>query len=233
MFDFIVNLCFRIIRLGRIYLLFVCKGLTFTFDLSNIGMAALFYFLLFILFCYFLGCVSTGYYYVRFFSKADIRDTGSKSTGATNVGRILGKKGFIITLIIDILKGVLIAFLCRYFEFDGVQSLLCVIALAGGHIWPVQLKFRGGKGIAVVMGFIGIWNFYMFLLIAVIVLIGYLFLRKFTISGLIGVLSIPVYGLIIHYDYKIICLLLLLTGIIYIAHLENLKQFLKPENNKK
>ena len=167
------------------------------------------------------------------FSKADIRDTGSKSTGATNVGRIIGKKGFIITLIIDILKGVLIAYLCRYLNFDGVQSLLSVIALACGHIWPVQLKFRGGKGIAVAMGFIGIWNFYMFLVIAIIVLIGYSFLKKFTISGLIGILSIPFYGLIIHCEFKIIFLLLLLTGIIYIAHLENLKLFLKPEINKK
>ena len=233
MFDFIVNLCFRIIRLGRIYLLFVYKGLTFTFDLSNIGMAALFYFLLFILFCYFLGCVSTGYYYVLLFTSADVRNTGSKSTGATNVGRILGKKGFIITLIIDILKGVLIALLCKYFQYDGIHSLLCIIALACGHIWPVQLNFRGGKGIAVVMGFIGVWNFYMFLVIAVIVGIGYLILRKFTVSGLIGVLSIPFYGLINHYDFKIIFLLLLLTGIIYIAHLENLKLFLKPVINKK
>jgi len=189
-------------------------------------MVNLFSFLLFVLFCYVLGCFSTGYYYVLFFSKADVRNTGSKSTGATNVGRILGKKGFIITLVIDILKGFLIAFLCRYFKFDGIHSLLGVIALACGHIWPVQLRFRGGKGIAVVMGFIGIWHFYMFLVIAVIVLIGYLFLKKFTISGLIGVLSIPVYGLINHYDFKILFLLLLLTGIIYIAHLENLKLFL-------
>ena len=196
-------------------------------------MVTLFSYLLFVLFCYILGCVSTGYYYVLLFTSADVRNTGSKSTGATNVGRILGKKGFIITLIIDILKGMLIALLCKYFQFDGVHSLLCIIALACGHIWPVQLRFRGGKGIAVVMGFIGIWNFYMFLVIAIIVVIGYLLLRKFTISGLIGLLSIPFYGLIFHYDYKIIFLLLFLTGIIYIAHLENLKMFLNHGINKK
>jgi glycerol-3-phosphate acyltransferase PlsY len=168
---------------------------------------------------------------VLFFSKADIRKSGSKSTGATNVGRILGKKGFIITMIIDILKGFLIAFLCRYFEFDGVQSLLGVIALACGHIWPVQLKFRGGKGIAVVLGFIGIWNFYMFLVVAIVGLIVFLFIRKFTISGLAGMLTIPFYGLIIHSEFEIILLLLLLTGIIFIAHLENLKLFFIPKIN--
>ena len=194
-------------------------------------MVTLFSFLLFVLFCYILGCVSTGYYYVLLFTSADVRNTGSKSTGATNVGRILGKKGFIITLIIDILKGFLIAFLCRYFEFDGVQSLLGVIALACGHIWPVQLKFRGGKGIAVVLGFIGIWNFYMFLVVAIIGLIVFLFIRKFTVSGLAGILTIPIYGLIIHSEFEIILLLLLLTGIIFIAHLENLKLFFNPEIN--
>lgn len=196
-------------------------------------MATLLTFLFFILFCYILGCVSTGYYYVLFFASEDVRNTGSKSTGATNVGRILGKKGFVITLIIDILKGVLIAVLCKYFKFDGVQSLFGIIALACGHIWPVQLKFRGGKGIAVVLGFIGIWNFYMLLVIAIIGLIGYLFLRKFTVSGLIGLLSIPVFGLFNHYDFKILLLLSLLTGIIYIAHLENLKVFFNQEINKK
>jgi acyl phosphate:glycerol-3-phosphate acyltransferase len=194
-------------------------------------MVNLFPFLLFVLFCYILGCVSTGYYYVLLFSKADVRNTGSKSTGATNVGRILGKKGFIITLVIDILKGVLIALLCRYFNFDGVHALLSIIALACGHIWPVQLKFHGGKGIAVVMGFIGIWNFYMLLVIGIIVLIGYLTLKKFTIPGLIGVLSIPVFGLINHYDFKILFLLLLLTGVIFIAHFENLKLFFTSKIN--
>jgi len=205
--------------------------MTFTLDLSYFRMVTLFYFLLFVLFCYILGCVSTGYYYVLFFSKADIRNSGSKSTGATNVGRILGKKGFVITLIIDILKGVLIAVLCRYFNFDGVHSLICIIALACGHIWPIQLKFRGGKGIAVVLGFIGIWNFYMFLVVMIAGLIVFTFIRKFTISGLAGMLTIPFYGLFIHSEFEIILLLLLLIGIIFIAHLENLKLFFTPKIN--
>ena len=192
-------------------------------------MVTLFSFLLFVLFCYVLGCVSTGYYYVLFFSKADVRNSGSKSTGATNVGRILGKKGFIITLVIDILKGVLIAVLCRYFKFDGVHALLCIIALACGHIWPVQLKFHGGKGIAVVLGFIVIWNFFMLIVVTIIGLIVFLFIRKFTISGLAGILTIPFYGLIIQSEFEIILLLLLLTGIIFIAHVENLKLFFTPK----
>ena len=194
-------------------------------------MANVYLFLLFVLFCYILGCVSTGYYYVLFFSKADVRDTGSRSTGATNVGRILGKKGFIITLVIDLLKGVLIAVLSQYFNFDGVHALICIIALACGHIWPVQLKFQGGKGIAVVLGFLGIWNFYMLLVVAIIGLVVFLFIRKFTIAGLAGMLTIPFYGLFLHYDFKIIFLLWFLTGIIYIAHLENLKLFFNPEIN--
>jgi acyl phosphate:glycerol-3-phosphate acyltransferase len=205
--------------------------MTFTMDLSYFRMATLFSFLLFVLFCYILGCLSTGYYYVLLFSKADIRNSGSKSTGATNVGRILGKKGFSITLVIDILKGVLIAVLSRYFNFDADHALLCIIALACGHIWPVQLKFHGGKGIAVVLGFLGIWNFYMLLVVAFVGLVVFLFIRKFTISGLAGMLTIPFYGLIIHSDFKIIFLLLLLTGIIFIAHFENLKLFFTPKIN--
>ena len=190
-------------------------------------------FLLFISFAYLLGCFSTGYYYVRIFTTQDIRNTGSKSTGATNVGRVLGKKGFIITVIIDILKGSLIAIACKYLKMDEAQSLFSIIALVCGHIWPVQLRFHGGKGIAVLIGFFLFWSPYMLLTMAIIGLPFYLFLRNFTISGLIGLLSFPVFAIINHFDLKSTLLVSLLVCIIYVAHRENISRFFHQVINKK
>lgn len=190
-------------------------------------------FLLFISFAYLLGCFSTGYYYVRIFTTQDIRYTGSKSTGATNVGRILGKKGFIITVIIDIIKGSLIAIACKYLKLDEAQSLLSIIALVCGHIWPLQLRFHGGKGIAVFIGFFLFWNPYMLLTMAIIGLPFYLFLQNFTISGLIGLLTFPGFAIINHFDLKSTLLVSLLVCIIYVAHSENISRFFHQVINKK
>jgi len=191
------------------------------------------YFILFLLFCYALGCISTGYYLVKFFASIDIKSIGSKSTGATNVGRILGKKWFFITVIIDILKGFLIAMLCKYFMYNDVQSLLYLIALVFGHIWPIQLKFHGGKGIAVLLSFIFLWNFYMFIGFTIILLVLYLILKNFTISGLISLVFFPIFSLFNHFDFKTALLLNLLIVIIYYAHRENIKEFYNLKMKRK
>jgi glycerol-3-phosphate acyltransferase PlsY len=196
-------------------------------------MITIIYFLLFLVFSYVLGCISTGYYLVKFSKSEDIRNSGSKGTGATNVGRILGKKGFIIVLIIDILKGMLIAFLCRYYNFTEAQCVLSIMALASGHIWPAQLKFKGGKGIAVLMGFFFIWQFYMLLTFGIVMGISYLTLKSFKKGGLISFMVFPIYGICAHFEPIVILLLVFLSGIIYFAHRENIKEFIKPIFYKK
>jgi acyl phosphate:glycerol-3-phosphate acyltransferase len=196
-------------------------------------MDTLLFFLVFLLLSYLLGCISTGYYLVKFLTAKDIRTIGSTGTGATNVGRLLGKKGFIIVVVIDILKGILIALFCRYFKFDDGKCILSIIALASGHIWPVQLKFHGGKAIAVIMGFFFIWNFYMLLILGMVVLVSFLILKSFKMAGLIGVLVFPVFAIVRHFDLNVIFLLLFLDGIVYYVHIKNIKEFFNPILNKK
>src|SRR5580698_1890510 len=97
---------------------------------------------------YLIGCFTTGYYLVRVWTGRDIRDIGSGSTGARNVGRVLGKAGLILTAVGDLGKGALAVWLARAFSHDDISAALAVPAVVAGHLWPVQLKFHGGKGIA-------------------------------------------------------------------------------------
>lgn len=101
---------------------------------------------------YLLGCIATGYYLIWLRTGQDLRQLGSGSTGARNVSRTLGKSGFAITLLGDALKGAAALMLARYLDLSewGVAAVL--LAVVAGHIFPIQLGFDGGKGLATATG---------------------------------------------------------------------------------
>lgn len=111
-----------------------------------------------LLIAYLLGSIPTGYLLVRTFRDQDIRETGSGNIGATNVARS-GAKGLgIATLLLDVLKGVIAVAVAKHFaqtvgfpngyDLEAVAGLVAVV----GHIFPVWLGFRGGKGVATALG---------------------------------------------------------------------------------
>ena len=97
---------------------------------------------------YALGCFTTGYYLVRMWTGQDLRELGSGNVGAKNVGRVLGKTGFFLTLLADFGKGAFTIWAARHFTTDPRAVAVAALAVVAGHIWPVQLLFRGGKGMA-------------------------------------------------------------------------------------
>jgi glycerol-3-phosphate acyltransferase PlsY len=101
---------------------------------------------------YLLGGISTGYYLVRLTTGEDVRQSGSGSSGARNVGRALGKRGFAITAAGDIAKGAAIPCLVRATGGSEVDIARSSVAAVAGHIWPAQLGFRGGRGLTVAFG---------------------------------------------------------------------------------
>jgi glycerol-3-phosphate acyltransferase PlsY len=111
---------------------------------------------LILIIAYLLGSIPFGYLLVRILAGADVRETGSGGTGATNVSRRAGKLAGVITLVLDALKGALAVVLARMFltEDFGVNwwvAAAVVLAIAG-HCFPVWLGFRGGKGVATGVG---------------------------------------------------------------------------------
>jgi len=97
---------------------------------------------------YALGCFGTGYYLVRAQTGRDIREIGSGSLGARNVGRVLGRSGLCVTLLADFAKGGLAVWAARHLTGTEVLTGVALLAVTVGHVWPVQLGFRGGKGVA-------------------------------------------------------------------------------------
>jgi glycerol-3-phosphate acyltransferase PlsY len=106
---------------------------------------------------YLLGSIPFGYILVKLFLHQDIRTTGSGNIGATNVARAGGTILGIFTLLLDALKGFIAAFLAMQFApntVNGPSTLAIAAAVAAviGHVFPVWLRFRGGKGIATALG---------------------------------------------------------------------------------
>src|SRR4051794_30300652 len=89
---------------------------------------------------YLLGCFTPGYYLVRLRTGQDIREEGSGSVGAKNVGRLLGWRGFMLTVFGDIGKGMLAVWATRRFTNSDGMAAIAMVAVAVGHVWPAQLR---------------------------------------------------------------------------------------------
>lgn len=147
---------------------------------------------------YLLGCFNTGYYLVKSMSNCDIRSICSGGTGSRNVSRVLGTKGFIITLIGDAGKGLAAVWIAQHFVTSGWLVHAAFLAVICGHIWPFQLSFRGGKGFATFAGG-------MLLLEPLVLLYGFLFalfllvfFRRTTMSGLLALACSPIFMAVNH-----------------------------------
>jgi glycerol-3-phosphate acyltransferase PlsY len=107
---------------------------------------------------YAAGCFNAGYYLVRWLRGEDIRRRFSGSTGARNAGRLLGRPAFFAVFLLDAGKGALAVALARLLDADPrVVPWMIPLAVAG-HVWPAQLGFAGGKGIAAAFGAVAAYD---------------------------------------------------------------------------
>lgn len=142
---------------------------------------------------YLLGSIPFGYLIVRGKSGADIRETGSGGTGATNVSRRAGKVAGVLTLLLDAAKGCAAVLIARTVSGEDWVIAAAVIAVLVGHIFPVWLRFRGGKGVATGVGIFLVLAPIALLcagvvFVAVVVLTRYVSLGSLTAAALIPVL---------------------------------------------
>jgi len=140
---------------------------------------------------YLIGCFLTGYYLVRARTGRDVRETGSGSAGARNVGRVLGRAGFALTVLGDFVKGTLAVWLARNLSNDDFSAALAVPAVVAGHLWPAQLKFRGGKGVTTSLGALLVFDYRLALTFAVLFGILYVFARKTLLPAMFGFVCLP------------------------------------------
>ena len=185
--------------------------------------------ILIISFSYLMGSIPFGYLLTKIFLKKDIRDIGSGNIGATNALRTGNKLIGYSTLTLDVLKAVLPVIFIKfnYPEYIYVSSLSVFI----GHVFPLWLKFKGGKGVATYVGILFCINVLFGLLFISTWLLLYFIFKYSSLSSLLATLSIPAYILFFLSGQNIIFFLVIFVLIFY-THKENVKRLINKEESK-
>ena len=178
---------------------------------------------------YLMGSIPFGLILTKLFLNKDIREIGSGNIGATNVLRSGNKIIGYITLIFDILKAVIpVIFVKTYYTDFLYLASLCAFL---GHVFPVWLKFKGGKGVATYVGILFVINIYFGIIFALCWFVIFGITKFSSLSSLIASISIPVY-LIITSNFDEIFFFIIMFVLIFFTHRENIKRLKNKEETK-
>ena len=177
---------------------------------------------------YILGSIPSGIIFSKIFKLKDLRTIGSGNTGTTNVLRTGNYTAAALTLVLDFGKACLAIYLSQIVNEKLI--LISSLAILIGHIFPLWLKFKGGKGFACYLGIMLMINFYLFIFISLIWLITFFTNRVSSLSALLSCLSCVLISII--YFNSNILLVVLLTLLIFVTHLENIKRLIKGTEPK-
>ena len=177
---------------------------------------------------YLFGSIPFGYLFTKILLKKDIRNIGSGNIGATNVLRTGNKSLGYLTLILDIAKAVVPVIYIKFNYPDLVYiSALCAFL---GHLFPIWLKFKGGKGVATFVGILISINIYYALVFGTIWILTFLISKYSSLSSLFASISIPIYLAII--DQGNIIFFIIMFVLIFYTHRENIKRLINKEETK-
>ena len=182
-----------------------------------------------IIFSYFLGSIPFGYLLTKIFLQKDIREIGSGNIGATNVLRTGNKYIGYSTLLLDILKAIIPIIFVKFYYIDYLYiASLCVFI---GHVFPIWLKFKGGKGVATYVGILCCLNIYLGITFGIVWLISFFIYKYSSLSSLLGSLSIPIVNFFILKE-DVIFFFVIMFVLIFYTHRENIKRLLNRSESK-
>ena len=178
---------------------------------------------------YLLGSIPFGYLFTKFFLKKDIRDVGSGNIGATNALRSGNKLIGYLTLVFDIGKAVIPVLFVKinYPELIFLSSL-CVFL---GHVFPLWLKFKGGKGVATYLGILFVINISYGIIFITIWLLIYFLSKYSSLSSILATLSIPIF-LVISKNFSEVSFFVIMFVLIFFTHRENIKRLKNKEEKE-
>ena len=192
---------------------------------TNLSLVAIFYV---------IGSLPFALICTKLFGFGDIRNIGSGNVGATNVLRTGNKFLAFSVLCLDIFKGFL-PFLVLQIYFEDINLLnkiiICHFAILG-HIYPVWLKFKGGKGVATYIGFLFGLNPYIAFSFLIVWLLTAVISKYSSLGSLISILVAPAYFLFVNFNFYILIFFIYLSLIIYLNHAENIKRLLNKTESK-
>jgi acyl phosphate:glycerol-3-phosphate acyltransferase len=178
---------------------------------------------------YLIGSIPFGLILTKFFLKKNIRKIGSGNIGATNVLRAGNKVVGYSTLILDILKAIIPVIYVKFNFPDFLYiASLCVFF---GHVFPVWLKFKGGKGVATYVGILFSINILLGLVFVTCWGVVFLISKYSSLSSIIATLSVPIYMLIMVGTDNVIFFAIMFV-LIFFTHRENIKRLKNKEESK-
>ncbi|MCU0387281.1 MAG: glycerol-3-phosphate 1-O-acyltransferase PlsY [Chitinophagaceae bacterium] len=196
---------------------------------------------LLIVIAYLIGSIPTAVLVSKTFFGIDIRDYGSGNSGATNTFRVLGTKWGAFVMAVDILKGVLASFLyllLPYYltnEWDRTNFMIGLgLAAVVGHIFPVWAKFKGGKGVATLLGMVvAIQPLVALCVLGVFLLVLYL-TRFVSLSSILASIAFPLFILVIFNEpeplYRVFAIAVAL--LVILTHQKNISRLVQGNENK-
>lgn len=192
--------------------------------------------ILIVIISYLIGSIPTGYLIVKKLKGIDIRQTGSGSTGATNVKRILGKKWFFVVMLIDALKGAIPVFIVqKWFNFMicyDLSPVLAGLAAVIGHCKSVFLGFTGGKSVATSMGTIIALNPLIGLIAAAIWSIITFFSKYVSLGSVVAICLTPLLMSLFNQNSYYIIYCAVCAILVIFLHQDNLKRLMSGKENK-
>lgn len=187
---------------------------------------------------YFLGSIPFALVIGKVFYHTDIRQYGSKNLGGGNAGRVLGKKAGLSVMALDILKVTLAIFLCSFFANRETTMIVAGLSAAAGHCFPIFAKFKGGKAVATMYGFlfgmalVGGYSFWIFFF-PLLVFLGVLYLWKIiSLASMVSAAANTIYLYFTVESRLIVIASLIFTIVIVVRHRKNIDRMLKNEENK-
>ena len=181
------------------------------------------------IYSYLLGSIPFGLILTKLFLKKDIRDVGSGNIGTTNVLRTGKKSLAAATLLLDLLKGYLSVIITFHYFQDLISysALLCFV----GHIFPIWLKFKGGKGVATYLGVILALSYKFFFIFGIVWLVLTFLFRFASLSSIFSTLIIFLYSYFFENNSFSLILFIFFIIILY-THRENIVRLKNSSENK-
>ena len=181
------------------------------------------------IYSYILGSIPFGLIITKVFLNKDIREVGSGNIGTTNVLRTGKKSLAVITLLLDALKGFISILISKIYFNDLVflSGLICFL----GHIFPIWLNFKGGKGVAVYLGIIAALSFPLAIVFGICWIVLAFIFKYSSVSSMIGALGVLLFSIILK-SYSLSFFLFIIFIIILFTHRDNIRRLKKSEENK-
>ena len=177
---------------------------------------------------YLFGSIPFGFILTKLFLKIDIRNVGSGNIGATNALRTGNKLIAYSTLFLDILKAIIPVLYVKFYY----QDLLYISALTAflGHIFPIWLKFKGGKGVATYLGILISINIIFGVTFGIAWILTYVFTKYSSLASILSSLAVPIYVFYMNLENTTFYFIIFI--LIFYTHRENIKRLINKEENK-